>query len=209
VAERQDRRREQTRAKLVAATRATVAAKGPDATTIADIAQAADVGFGTFYTYFDTKEAALAAVMADVVRELDAVLTAAGSPADDPAEVLARNIRQTLAQVEHDPAWAWFVVRLGLASDLMAQALGPHLVRDLQRGIDAGRFNTHDLRTAAIAIGGAVHATMRARLERSVVEAAGEELAAGLLQLVGVPGEEAREIATRPISEAPSRSGAR
>jgi len=62
---RQDRRRARTRAELLAAAKRLFASKGFHATKIADIAAAADVGTGTFYLYFATKEA----LFSDLVRE--------------------------------------------------------------------------------------------------------------------------------------------
>jgi AcrR family transcriptional regulator len=62
---RQDRRRARTRAKLLQAAKRLLATKGFHGTKIADIAAAADVGTGTFYLYFPTKDA----LFADLVRE--------------------------------------------------------------------------------------------------------------------------------------------
>jgi AcrR family transcriptional regulator len=62
---RQDRRRAKTRSQLLGAAKRLLATKGFHATKIADIAAAADVGTGTFYLYFPTKDA----LFADLVRE--------------------------------------------------------------------------------------------------------------------------------------------
>ena len=62
---RQDRRRALTRSRLLAAAKHLRATKGFHATKIADIAAAADVGTGTFYLYFPTKDA----LFVDLVRE--------------------------------------------------------------------------------------------------------------------------------------------
>jgi AcrR family transcriptional regulator len=62
---RQDRRRAVTRDKLLEAAKRLLATKGFHATKIADIAEAADVGTGTFYLHFPTKDA----LFADLVRE--------------------------------------------------------------------------------------------------------------------------------------------
>ena len=62
---RQGRRRAKTRHQLLHAAKRLLATKGFHATKIADIAAAADVGTGTFYLYFPTKDA----LFADLVRE--------------------------------------------------------------------------------------------------------------------------------------------
>src|ERR1700758_4896470 len=50
-----DRRREKTRVDLLEAAERVIAAKGYHQTRIADIATEADVGLGTFYLHFKTK----------------------------------------------------------------------------------------------------------------------------------------------------------
>jgi AcrR family transcriptional regulator len=62
---RHDRRRARTRDALLRAAKHLLATKGFHATKIADIAAAADVGTGTFYLHFPTKEA----LFTDLVRE--------------------------------------------------------------------------------------------------------------------------------------------
>src|SRR4249919_3107687 len=104
---RQERRRASTRAKLVDATRRVVADKGVETTTIAHITEAADVGFGTFYLHFGSKDAAIEAV--------GTALDHLTAPMQDPAEVLAVSVRHVVGQVDHDEVWAWAVLRIGLS----------------------------------------------------------------------------------------------
>jgi AcrR family transcriptional regulator len=82
-ASRQDRRRAKTRSQLLQAAKRLLATKGFHATKIADIAAAADVGTGTFYLYFPTKDA----LFADLVRETavaasEAIITAKSAHTD-------------------------------------------------------------------------------------------------------------------------------
>src|SRR6478736_2060888 len=65
--DRHARRREQTRRKLLAAARALFARQGVDNTRINEITEEADVGFGSFYNHFDSKEAIIEAVLSDTV----------------------------------------------------------------------------------------------------------------------------------------------
>ena len=75
------RRKSQTRARLLAAARAIFARDGLEAATIAQITSAADVGFGTFYLHFATKEDLYRAVVTDGFGELAALLDAARAEA--------------------------------------------------------------------------------------------------------------------------------
>ena len=57
VPTRGSRTREATRQKLINAALNVIAKKGVDSTAIADITETADVGFGSFYNHFKSKEA--------------------------------------------------------------------------------------------------------------------------------------------------------
>src|SRR5262249_61487688 len=82
---RQVRRRQRTRGRLVEAARHVISRKGVEATTIVDITEEADLGFGTFYNYFDSKDAILAAATAEATEELGAALDRLHERLDDPA----------------------------------------------------------------------------------------------------------------------------
>jgi AcrR family transcriptional regulator len=75
------RRKSQTRARLLTAARAIFARDGLEAATIAQITGAADVGFGTFYLHFATKEDLYRAVVTDGFGELAALLDTARAEA--------------------------------------------------------------------------------------------------------------------------------
>jgi AcrR family transcriptional regulator len=77
------RRRARTRSELLAAATSVLARRGFHHTTIADIAAAADVGVGTFYLHFPTKEALFRAVVEDTVARLKAAVDAARATAPD------------------------------------------------------------------------------------------------------------------------------
>lgn len=67
---RAERRRAATRARLLAAARDVFAQHGLADATIAQITEAADLGFGTFYLHFPSKEAAFQAVILEGFAEL-------------------------------------------------------------------------------------------------------------------------------------------
>ena len=81
-----ERRRERTRQDLLAAATRVLAEKGLHETKISDIAGQADVGVGTFYLHFPTKEALFDAVVEDTVRRLKATIDAARAGRRDPIE---------------------------------------------------------------------------------------------------------------------------
>src|SRR5262245_34262017 len=79
-----ERRRERTRQDLLGAAERVLAQKGLHQTKIADIAAAADVGVGTFYLHFPTKDALFDAVVEDTMRRFKATIDEARKSVDDP-----------------------------------------------------------------------------------------------------------------------------
>ena len=86
VANRFERRKERTRQELLGAAVRVLAHRGFHETKIADIAAEADVGVGTFYLHFDTKDALFDALVDDTVRRLKAAIDEARDRTPDPIE---------------------------------------------------------------------------------------------------------------------------
>lgn len=207
---RRDRRKAETRGKLIAAARELFATAGVDATRINEITEAADVGFGSFYNHFDGKEAIVAAVAEEAIREVGQAISAATGALPDAAEVVSTAHRAIVAHAAADPDLGWLLIRLELSHDLASRALGPFAIRDLQRGIDEGRFVVSDRATALIVSGGALLGTIRAVLQgRTGIDAAtaAEHHASAVLRMLGVPPAEAEEIARRPLPAATLEGG--
>ncbi len=133
------------------AARRLFAAQGVERTRINEITEAADVGFGSFYNHFDSKDAIVRAVLAEAVAAQGAELDTLTAELDDPAEVVAVAHRYFVRQARADPDWGWLLVRLDVSHNVMLEALGPFARRDLARGIRTGRFRVADKRTALFA----------------------------------------------------------
>ncbi|WP_460581286.1 TetR/AcrR family transcriptional regulator [Humibacter ginsengisoli] len=93
-----DRKRAQTRERIIEAGVRLFTAKGYDETTVADIAAAADIGTRTFFGYFESKDALLFGSGGDRIA-LAVQTIAEASTDDDPARVLLRALDDA-AQVD-------------------------------------------------------------------------------------------------------------
>jgi AcrR family transcriptional regulator len=184
--DRRDRRRVQTRAKLIEAARTTFASRGVDAARINEITEGADVGFGSFYNYFEGKDAIVAAVVEEAARNAAEAIDAATRDIEDPAEVVAVAHRSLVRQVEADPEFGWLLIRLEVSHDLGFATLGPYALRDLERGIQAGRFHVDDPDVALIASGGALLGVIRAVLQGRGDDNTAEQHAAGVLRMLAL-----------------------
>jgi AcrR family transcriptional regulator len=201
--DRHARRREQTRAKLVQAARTLFARQGVDNTRINDITDEADVGFGSFYNHFESKDAIVEAVLAETVAAQAEAIGAVSRQLEDPAEVIAAAHRHFVRRARSDPDWGWLLVRMEVSHNVMLAALGPFAQRDLRRGIEAGRLRVSDERVAMADAGGALLAVMRAVLDRRAPRDADVHHAEGVLRLFGLAPEDAAEVARRPLPPAP------
>ena len=208
------RRKRETRARLLAAALALVATKGVEHVTINEITEAADVGFGSFYNHFESKDALHAALFDWVFEEFGEQLDALVSGVSDPAEVVAAGVRHTLMRARREPVWGSFLIREGLSERALRDGLGRRLKRDSEAGIAAGRFAVSDPFMCHVAVSGIVFAAIAAELsllangrsggERHPTREPGEErfaerAAVVVLQALGLDQEEAQRVARLPL----------
>lgn len=198
---RQARRRERTRAALLESARTLFSRQGVEATRINEITEGADLGFGSFYNHFESKEAIVEAVMGETVAAQGAAIEALTAHLEDPAEVVSVAHRHFVSLARSDPDWGWLLVRMEATHNIVLAALEPYARRDLDRGIRAGRFQVADRRVALLAAGGALIMIMRAVLDGRVRRSADSDHAEGVLRLFGLAAEEAAEVARRPMPE--------
>ncbi|BCY07814.1 TetR/AcrR family transcriptional regulator [Actinoplanes sp. L3-i22] len=129
-----DRKRIRTRQALVAAALELFESRGYDETTIAEVAAAAEIGTRTFFSYFPSKEDLLFPE-ADVRVQAAIDAIAGRGPADGPAEVLLRALRQVGAESD-DLSGRMSALRLRLVRTVPAvQGRGLQLQMDAQRQI--------------------------------------------------------------------------
>ncbi len=83
---RYQRRKEKTRQELLAAAKKVLAEKGYHNTKIADIAVEADIGVGTFYLYYSTKEALFFELVEETARLLKEEIDQARAQVEDLVE---------------------------------------------------------------------------------------------------------------------------
>lgn len=98
-----DRRREKTRLDLLQAAERVISRKGYHQTRIADIANEADVGLGTFYLHFKTKNEIFIELIEDGAAELRKVLAEAKAGVRSPAEKLKITIDTILDAAAEAP----------------------------------------------------------------------------------------------------------
>ena len=91
---RLERRKQRTRAALIKAAQTFIAAGKLNVPAL-EITQAADVGMGSFYNHFDSKEQLFDAAVADVLDTHGSLLDQLTESIDDPTETFACSFRLT------------------------------------------------------------------------------------------------------------------
>lgn len=101
---RRDKRRQRTRDALIAAAAETYVLKGVANTMVADITEAADVGYGTFYKYFDSLNDVVSAVAEAAMKRVIEVARTYFTQQEPPGLGPAVSVRLIMRLMSADPA---------------------------------------------------------------------------------------------------------
>lgn len=202
-ANRFERRRAETRQALVRAARQILAETGDTGASIQAIAERADVGFGSFYNHFASKTDLFDAAVVDALEEFGQTFDERLRGIDDPAELVTAGFRLSARMADSHPELMQVLRHRGLGHLHADRGLAPRALRDLEVGVASGRFSPVDTTVALSALGGTLLSLVELRFARPDLD--GDEAAANLAEMVvrmlGVPPDEAREVARRPLPD--------
>ena len=196
------RRKMRTRAALIGAAQ-TLIAQGRLNVPILEITQAADVGMGSFYNHFDSREQLYEAAVTDALDSYGALLDSVTASITDPAEAFATSFRLTGRLFRQRPQESALLLANWNALMLSDRGLSPRALRDITAAIDDGRFRLADPELALVLAGGALFGLgtlLRERPERDDA-AAVDEVAQNLLRVFGVTPARARALCEKPLPE--------
>ena len=193
-------RRERMRMRLIESALHVFAHKGADAAVIDDVIALAEVSRGTFYNYFRTNEELLAAVVKELGNELMNLVEAVVRERTDPADRLASAVRMVLHTTQAHPLLAQFVARAGMALTAHNRLAMHYLPRDIQAGIDLGRFAMASVELGLVLVLGSSHAAICAMtLGRDLPDQYPEEITFHMLLGLGMTRAQARKLVNAPI----------
>lgn len=197
------KKKERTRRQLIAAAVEEIALTG-EAFTILDVTKRAEVSNGTFYNYFDDRNALVDAVVTEVLTSFTDT-SAELVTSDDPVRRFATITALVLEQSAADPQLATVLLRLhsidptgGLSDDAFR-----HLRSDLAEAAERGRLTQEPTDAAVDLVTGTL---ARAVLRLTTGGASGEyrqELIRLLLTSLGLDANEADEVAHEAIAAVP------
>jgi len=201
---RVDRRKERTRSALLGAARQLLS-EGRTNVSIQEITDAADVGFGSFYNHFESKEVLFEAAVESTVEDWALLRDQIVAGFDDPAEVFAVSFRMAGRLQRQAPELARALINSGLGVLTHDHGLAPRARRDIEAATAAGRFDVEDPDVALMAAGGSLLGLLHWLDLHPHADAAAlsDEMAERVLRMFGMPKREAAKLCTRPLPPQP------
>jgi AcrR family transcriptional regulator len=191
------RRRQNTYEALIRAGQEVMGEKGIDAATMAEIAERADIGAGTVYSFFKSKDELAIAVLERLMTDLAQRIEKVTNTFSDPAQVYAFGVRTVIDTATGDLRWRQLLYRSEVIAGAMFRRMGPFAIRDLKHATAAGRFRVDD---ADLTFKMAAHAIVGASLaitSGALPEAAVGECVVQILCMTGIGRDEAVDLAAR------------
>lgn len=208
-ASRADRRKARTRGSLIHAAQAFLAA-GTANVPIVEITEAADVGMGSFYNHFDSKDELFRAAVEDALDVFGARLDELSGRLDDPAHAFAQSFRLFGRLHRQNRGLSKVLLNNAPAVARSGRGLAPRQRRDIEAGVRAGRFSARDpelvhavVTGAALGLGHLLHS----RPERDDADAT-DQVTEDVLRMLGIPAAEAHAICQRALPEVVTPEGA-
>lgn len=174
-----------------------------DRASIQEITEEADIGFGSFYNHFESKEQLFQTASEEVLERWGRMIDRASGGIADPAERFAVGTRVSGRLGWTHPDIAGFLTGAGLDALDIPSGLAPRALRDIQAGQATGRFTVHDPEIALSAVAGGLLGLLRMgqRHPERMTEASVDQLAEAVLRLLGVPAPEAARLAALDLPE--------
>jgi AcrR family transcriptional regulator len=178
-----------------------IAKRGLEGLVIQDITEAADVGYGTFYNHFTTKDAIVAAVI-DASRDFTKeIYRRLGEHASDRGEAFVLELLACLRLSKADNTWGWFIVRTVLSGEERRSWVAADLRRALDVCIEAGVFRPDIEMAYEITSGLLLVGTLKLLHHADVPEDYPEKLVQTILQHLGLPAPKIKAILSKSFPD--------
>ncbi|MFF4250644.1 TetR/AcrR family transcriptional regulator [Streptomyces sp. NPDC001663] len=192
---RVDRRRARTRTALVRAAQRLLA-EGRMDVPILEITELADIGVGSFYNHFDSKEGLFRVAVEEALEGWGTLMDRLTADIDDPAVAYAQSFRLTGRLHRRHPELSRILLNHGLELARSDRGLAPRAFHDISAAVNAGRFEVEDLDLALAVTAGAtlaLGALLHEQPDRDDAKSS-DLVVRGLLRQFGIPAAEAERI---------------
>lgn len=198
---RVERRKLDTRRRILEAAEQLMRERPVDSVTIQDITEAADVGHGSFYLHFKTKYDVLVPIVQSLAADVDNRLREALADTDDAALIIAVSARVVGRLMVKDVLWRWLLQHSGVPVEDLRNAVGSYVDRDFRRGLANGRLLANDPQAvASYTFGGFVNCVLGA-IDHEKPEVQIDRGVELTLRAFGLSPDEASSLTYRPLPE--------
>ncbi|WP_330256932.1 TetR/AcrR family transcriptional regulator [Nocardia sp. NBC_00565] len=193
-----------TQRRISAAAMKLFAERGNTDLTISELAAEAGIARGTLYRNVDSMDELFDQVRTQLAVDVHAANVRAMNAHGhlDPPLRLAVGTRMLVRLAHEIPAMGRFIVRYGLTDESLREVMSGPPMHDVAAGIEAGRYNVTpgmELGIASMLMGTLISAMWMVLEGHQAWREAGCAAAELALCALGVPRDEARDIATRPL----------
>jgi AcrR family transcriptional regulator len=198
---RADRRREDTRRRLMKATYGIIAERGFEGLVIQDITERADVGYGSFYNHFASKEAIVSAVIEAAQLHAKHMYERLDGLTQDRVEAFATDLRMWLHVSTADTRWGWYTIRTVVSAPEFRASIAELLRRAVHAGVEDGAFKHVDLGMAHEVVAGLLLIGTLKLVSAEVSEDYANKIVATSLRTLGVADDKIEKALSAPLPE--------
>ena len=201
---RVDRRKQRTRSALLKAARRLLA-EGRTNVSIQEITDAADVGFGSFYNHFESKDELFEAAVTQTLQAYVDLRDGVVAGYDDPAEIFTVSFRMTGRLQQHHPELVRVLLNTGPRILVHDAGLAPRARQDIAAAKEAGRFDVDNVDLALMAAGGAMLGLLQFLESQPDADTAAltDQMTFAVLRMFGMTKREATKLCSRPLPPQP------
>jgi AcrR family transcriptional regulator len=205
---RTERKRQRTHQALIDATRKLAGSSGLENVSVQEITELADVGLGTFYNYFQHKEAVFDAVLAELQRDFDEHLEKLRTNLKDPAMRIAAILKFTLEQAMLNEEWYLFCKHSTTMRGEILHQQQEQFEADLLAGVKAGRFRIGEVGFTCNLITGMLRHIILEMQKGTMPAVQANESVRSILRMLGLTDMIARALSQNPLpaASAPKRT---
>ena len=197
---RLERRKLRTRSALIKAAQQLIV-EGRLTVPVLEITQLADVGMGSFYNHFDSKDELFEAAVTDVLDAYGELLDSLTIDMADPAETFAASFRLTGRFFRSRPQESRILLANWATLISSDQGLAPRALRDIKAATAAGRFKVDDPELA-LAVASGILLGLGTLLQRDTTRddgATADAVTEDLLRMFGMSARDAQKVCARPL----------
>jgi AcrR family transcriptional regulator len=196
-------KRERTQRQLIQAAIQVFCARGVAGATIQEIATVAGMTNGTVYNYFSTKDEVVAAVALLLADTLCRRISESYEHIREGAERTVIGIRRYIGLAEQSPLWALLLLDVAAAAPDLLLHIRDYALTDLRMGVRQKQFRIVSEAAAMDLINGTVAQAMRSVAYGQTPAGHSEAVATMVLRGLGMPSDEAKAVAHRPLPDFP------